>query len=224
MGKNMTQRLEIEIDKLKKNILSVGAFVETALHNAIEALMKIDLAMAQRIIEDDLKLDQMEVDLEEDCLKVLALYQPVAKDLRTVVAILKINSDLERIGDLAVNIAERSRRLVKSRRVDIPFDYRKMSKLVEGMLNKSLDALVKNDVNLAKQVCVADDEIDKMHKESFRIVQVLIPKHTDDLEQIIPFLSVSRYLERIADHATNIAEDVIYLIEGEIVRHGKGTG
>jgi phosphate transport system protein len=157
--------------------------------------------------------------MEEECLKILALHQPVGSDLRLIVAILKINNDLERIGDLSVNIAERAVFLASPETIDIPLDFARMAENVESMLRRSLDALVNTDLAAAHEVLEADDEVDAINREMYVQVQDAIRQHPQRVERLIHLLSASRHLERIADHATNIAEDVIYMIEGEIVRH-----
>jgi len=157
--------------------------------------------------------------VEEECLKLLALYQPVATDLRYIIAILKINNDLERVGDEAVNIAERVVFLAHQERFDIPFDFQLMSDKTQAMLRNSLDALVNSHAGLAHQVGLADDEVDDLNRQMYVWVQRAIREHPERVEPLIHLLSISRHLERIADYATNIAEDVIYLIDGEIVRH-----
>ena len=161
----------------------------------------------------------MEVDLEEECLKILALYQPVAADLRFIVSVLKINNDLERIADLAVNIAERTLGVSCEGRVPVPFDLGEMGRKVQTMLKKSLDALVNLEPQAAREVCHLDDEVDDIHKKNYRLVKEQIRKNPERIDSLIQYISVSRHLERIADLATNIAEDVLYMIEGEIVRH-----
>lgn len=215
----MALHLQNEINKLKKDILKLGAIVEDAVYQAVESIEKRDLKLAQDVIQCDSEIDQMEVDLEEECLKILALHQPVANDLRFVVAVLKINNDLERIGDLAGNIAERARLLASKDKIQIAFDFVAMAAKVQKMLKQSLDSFVNTDVTLARQVCTSDDEVDQINRGMYSQVQQLIPKNLDKLEQLIQHIAVSRNLERIADHATNIAEDVIYMIEGQIVRH-----
>lgn len=215
----MSKHLQTEIEKLKKHILAIGAVVEESLHKAVRALQSRDARLAESVIEMDIEIDRMEVDMEEDCLKVLALHQPVASDLRLIVAILKINSDLERIGDLAVNIAERAVFLAKQKPVDAPLDFAVMVEKTQEMLRNSLDALVDGDAKLAHKVCLADDDVDAINREMHLQVQEGIRLHPDEIESLIHLLSASRHLERIADHATNIAEDVIYMIEGHIVRH-----
>ncbi|MGH8015609.1 MAG: phosphate signaling complex protein PhoU, partial [Candidatus Zixiibacteriota bacterium] len=148
-----------------------------------------------------------------------ALYQPVATDLRFIIAILKINSDIERIGDLAVNIAQRAKTLAESKNKTMPFDLSGMFRLTTSMVKKSTDALVLLDSSLARDVGAMDDKIDDLHKGAYKTVEAEIVKDPQSVEYFINLLGVSRYLERIADHATNIAEDVVYLVEGTIVRH-----
>ncbi len=215
----MSRHLQREIDRLKKKILSLSTLVEESVQNAIYSIMKRDAKMSQRVIEKDNEIDQLEVDLEEDCLKILALHQPVAIDLRFIIAVLKINNDLERIGDLAVNIAQRAGYLASHPKVEIALDFPLMVEKTQVMLRKSLDSLVNLDDVTAKQVCEADDEIDRMHQEMYQAVQDGIRKNPENMESLIQHLSVSRQLERIADHATNIAEDVIYMVDGVITRH-----
>lgn len=215
----MPVHLQREIEKLKKKILYLGAIVEERLRMAVEALEQRNRSLAKQVIENDLEIDKMEVDVEEECLKTLALHQPVAVDLRYIIAVLKINNDLERIGDLAVNMAERAAFLSTQRKLEIPFDFPGMAEKVQSMLKRSLDALVKMDANLAREVCASDDEVDAMNRGMYIQVQEGIRKNPEHLESLVHTLSASRHLERIADLATNIAEDVIYMIEGEIVRH-----
>lgn len=215
----MSHHLQNEIQKLKKNILTLGKMVEDSVEMAINAMSQRDQILAQKVIDFDEQIDAAEVDLEEDCLKILALHQPVANDLRFVVSVLKINNDLERIGDLSVNIAERAVRLSTHPGVTIPFDFVDMAKRVQSMLRESLRALVNMDVNVANEVCLSDDEIDLRHSNVYDIVSDCIKQDINNIDTYIQFIVISRALERIADHTTNIAEDVIYMIEGEIIRH-----
>jgi len=210
-----------EMEKLKKRILTLGADVEETLQLAVQSLEKMDGSLAQQIVDSDDRIDQQEVDLEEECLKVLALHQPVANDLRFIVSILKINNDLERIADLAVNISERTLDLLKGERIAVPFEFSKMAKMVYEMVKKSLDSLVNLDHRQAREVISLDDEVDALHHQSYALVIEQIRKNPAHIESLISYLVVSRYLERIADQATNIAEDVLYLIQGVIVRHSK---
>ena len=215
----MTYRLHKEIDKLKHQILALVAEVEENVHMSVSSLIKYDSDLAETVIQADLKIDKMEIELEEECLKILALHQPVANDLRFIIAILKINNDLERISDLAVNIAERAKFLVTRKRIDISFDFATMAKKTQDMLRKSINALITLDTKMAFEVCRVDDEVDAMNREFYQIVKTVIQKNPQYIEDMTHYLGVSRHLERIADHATNIAEDVIYMINGEIVRH-----
>jgi phosphate transport system protein len=215
----MPAHLFREIENLKREILTLGAMAETAVRDATSALENRDESLAQSVIHNDDKLDGMEVQIEENWLKTLALHQPVAIDLRFIVAVLKINNDLERVGDLAVNVAERAAFLATQPPVDISFDFRAMARQAQEMLKKSLDALVNLSAEQAREVLVSDDEIDAMNRQMYLIVQDAIHAHPDQTGSLIHMLSASRHLERIADHATNIAEDVIYMIDGVIVRH-----
>ena len=215
----MTQHMQREMDKLKKMILALSAVVEESVQKAVESLQRMDVPLAQAVVQGDDQIDEMEVDLEEECLKILALHQPVAIDLRFIISVLKINNDLERISDLAVNVAERTIGLTSVGRIPEPFDLSGMSRKVEIMLEKSLDSLVNLDAQLAREVCRLDDEVDDLHKENYSLIKTQIRQYPERLDALVQYISVSRHLERIADLTTNIAEDVMYMIEGEIVRH-----
>ena len=215
----MPVHLQREIEKLKKDILTLGTMAEQSVREATQAIERRDETLARGVIEKDINLDQMEVEVEESCLKILALHQPVAIDLRFIIAVLKINNDLERVGDLAVNIAERALFLATVAEINIEFDFTKMALKTQEMLKKCLDALVNFNAQLAHEVCACDNEIDAMNRQVYLLVQNAMNTYPDQVESLIHLLSVSRHLERIADHATNIAEDVIYMIEGKIIRH-----
>ncbi len=216
----MIIHLQKELEKIKKRILSLGAMVEERVHMAINGIENRDADIAKRIIKTDYEIDEMEVEVEEECLKILALHQPVAVDLRFLTAVIKINNDLERVGDEAVNIARRLKAIAKREKFDFPFDYSLMAEKTESMLRKSLDALVNLDIDLALKVVTLDDEVDKLAKEAYDIAKNAVCDRPDHMGCLINLYLISRHLERIADHATNIAEEVIYLIQGEIVRHG----
>lgn len=218
----MQVHLQREIERLKKRILAIGALVEDSLQKAVRALRSRDPDLAALVIRTDAEIDDFEVEIEEECLKILALYQPVAHDLRFVIAVLKINGDLERIGDQAVNIAERAQYLSGRPPLEIPLELTTMVEKVQGMLKSSLDALVNGDEGQAMQVILQDDEIDALHRTMYDLVQDGIKTRLDLLDCYINILSVSRQLERVADQVTNIAEDVIYLVRGSIVRHSGG--
>jgi len=215
----MPKTLQKEIEKLKKRILSLSAIVQQQLWSAVKAVDERNPRLADKVIETDCEIDEMEVDIEEECLKILALHQPVAIDLRFIIAVLKINNDLERIGDYAVNIAERAKFLSMDQKTDYPFDFNKMAEKVQEMVKWSLDALVNMDTNIARKVFTHDNEVDDINRQMYRNVQEAIRRNPDHLEHLINLMGVSRNLERVADHATNISEDIIYMLEGEIIRH-----
>ncbi len=215
----MAKHLQREIESLQKKLMSLSAIVEEQVRSAVRALESRNISSAHNIINFDSNIDLMEIEVEEDCLKMLALYQPVAVDLRFIVAVLKINNDLERVADLASNIAESATRLTGTNLLSGNPIFTLMCDKALLMLRQCLDALFNRDANKASEVCVADDEIDNMNREIIDIVKKGISEHKDRINDYFLFLSVARNLERIADHATNIAEDVIYMIEGDIVRH-----
>jgi phosphate transport system protein len=216
--------LQREVDRLKRKILALGALVEENLRLAFHAIEQRDAAKARRVIETDVLIDQSEVEIEEECLKILALYQPVAGDLRFVAAVIKINSELERIGDLAENIAKRALQLLDEPMVTPPHTVAVMADRTETILERALDALVRQDAVTAREVLVADREIDALYRCLLDELKTMLRDrdHLDErLEAVVLLFSVARYLERLADHATNIAEDVLYMVEGEIQRHNE---
>jgi phosphate transport system protein len=215
----MKRHLERELDRLRKKILTLSAMVEGNIEKALLSLTRHEIKLAQEVIESDHEIDHFEVEIEEDCLKILALYQPEAIDLRYVVGILKMNNDLERMGDLAVNIAERSAYLADKKGTKLFLDFTNMGEKTIAMVKKALDSLIKMDAAMAREVCAADDEVDELHRNMLLLIQDYIEKNPHEVKVLIHLLLVSRHLERIADQATNIAEDVIYMIEGIIIRH-----
>ncbi len=217
----MTRHLLWEIEQLKRMILSLSTLVEENLRRAVKAVEDKDSILAEQAIDGDKEIDRMEVRVEEECLKLLALHQPVAFDLRFIVSVLKINRELERIGDLATNIAERVSVLAARKNISITFDFPGMTEKTQNMLRLSLDSLVKLDSSLARSVLPLDDEVDEIHRGMYGLVKEGI-QNNQDIDVLIHLLMISRHLERIADHAVNIAKDVIYLVEAEIVRH-KGS-
>ena len=215
----MSAHLQHEIGKLKKQILSLCSLVEGQVEKALRAALDRDDELAEEVERADAEIDQREIEVEEECLKTLALHQPVAIDLRMIVSTLKINNDLERIGDMAVNIARKARGLVQEPPPDLPCDLASMWSKTHAMLRDSIDALVNMDVPLATSICGRDDEIDRMKSEIRREIELAIRRQPAKVGSLLRLLAVSRNLERIADLATNIAEDVIYLVEGRITRH-----
>jgi phosphate transport system protein len=215
----MSLLLQDAIGELKTKMLSLSAKVELALGDAVTALRGRDADLAAKVVRGDSEIDALEVQLEEECLKVLALHQPVAVDLRFIVSVIKLTNDLERIGDLAADLAERAAALAWQPALAPVAPLTEMPDLVMQLLRQCLDAIVNIDADKARAVCEADDAVDDLHAQTYVEVRRRIsedPAHTD---RLIEELSISRYLERIADHCTNIAEDVIYLAEGQIVRH-----
>lgn len=215
----MPVHLQREIEKLKRSVLSLSALVEDMVHRSIKTLRERDAILARAIIDLDPLIDEREVDIEEECQKILALHQPVANDLRFIIAVLKINAELERIADAAVNIAERVVFLVSQEPIEIPFDYVAMAGKACEMLRKSLDALVNHDARLAYKVIAVDDEVDAMNREAYVRIENSIQADPGRVGCFTHILGISRHIERIADHASNIAEEVVYLIEGKIIRH-----
>jgi len=215
----MPVHLKRDIDNLKRKILFLGAHVEESLRNAVIALLDRDAIKAIDVIKGDTEIDRLEVEIEEDCLKILALYQPVAIDLRFIVAVLKINNDLERVGDLAVNIAERAENLTRRKKIKFPPELQLMLDKSQNMLRLSLDALVNLDAKEALKVCGLDNEVDELNRVMYDKIKIELRSNPDDPAPYLMILTISKILERIGDQATNIAEDVIYMVEGKIVRH-----
>ena len=216
----MPSNIKHEIGKLKKDVLHLGAYVEDNLQKAMKALLEQDEQLAREVQERDNEIDRTEINVEEHCLNVLALHQPVASDLRFVITVLKINNDLERIGDLAAKIADKVILLADLGGVlEIPVEFELMFERTMWMLKNSLDALVSEDADLAYKVCIADHEVNEAKRLIRSQLEVLIGQESQKAIQLVKLMGVSRSLERIADHATNIAEDVIYMLQGKIVRH-----
>ena len=219
MEKRIRKQFTNELENIKKRILALGAMVEERVQMAIKAIDTNDSDLAQEIIKKDYEIDETEVELEEECLKVLALHQPMAIDLRFVIAVIKINAELERIGDQAVNIAERVDVTAKREQLDFYFDYSSMGEKAQAMLKMSLDALINLDYDLAFKVVMMDDEVDRIKSEAYDKIKKAMSENPDKIGYLINLFLISRHLERLADHATNIAEEVVYLVEGEIIRH-----
>jgi phosphate transport system protein len=215
----MSIHFQRDLEVLNRELLAVGSIVEEAINKAIAALVDRRDDLAHEVIEGDRRIDDKEVAMEEECLKILALHQPVARDLRFVVTVMKVNNDLERMGDYAVNIAERVTYLANRDPIHLPLDIGRTAELARAMVRDSLDSLVNLDVKLANSVLLRDNEVDEAHRDMFVAVQSLMIQDPKTIKRAIHLLSVSRYLERIADLATNVAEDVIFLAEGQVIRH-----
>jgi phosphate transport system protein len=215
----MRVHFQRDVDKLKRQILALSAEVEDDVRAAVRAVENRDEELARQVINREPQINTMEVDVEENCLKILALHQPVAGDLRYVIAVLKINQDLERIGDLAVHIAEHALFLCGQPPLAIPFRLGEMADKSQAMLKKVLDAFVNMNEPQAREVCASDSEIDAIKHDIIQQVKKAMTQNIALFESLHQIINIARHLERIGDHATNIAEDLIYLIEGRIVRH-----
>jgi phosphate transport system protein len=220
----MPVHLQKDLERLTKITLEMGTIVEETISLAVSSFILNDRSLAEQVVAGDKDVDSREVQIEEECLKILALHQPVARDLRFVVAVLKMNNDLERMGDFAVNLAERVIYLSARDAVPVPKALKVMADKATTMVRRSLDSLVESDAVLAQRVILSDDDVDQLRDELFTEVLDEIRKDVDRLDQWVQVLSAVRYLERIADLATNIAQDVVYLVQGEVVRHQDPTG
>ena len=217
--RTMTKHLHRDLEAVHQEILSLSAMVEGMIDQATTALLDRKHDIATTVIASDEKVDRREVRIEEDCLKILALHQPVAIDLRRIATVMKVNNDLERIADLAVNIAERALALDNFLQFPVPKKLKSMVSMSTQMVRNALDAFVGLDASAARSVLSMDDAIDELNLEIIRELQSLIQQQPDLVVPALHCFSASRHIERIGDHATNIAEDVIYLVEGDIVRH-----
>jgi phosphate transport system protein len=215
----MSVHLSKEVAKLKKKILQLCAEVEENVRRAVLSVVSMDAAAAEDVRRKDMEIDRMEIEIEEECLKILALHQPVANDLRYVIACLKLSNDLERVGDQADNIARRTLSIIKHNGQAVPVDFTPMMDKTRAMLKKALDCLIDMDSRLAAEVIESDAEINRYHKKMYDEIRTFIKKDPENFDYYINLSNVSRHLERIGDYATNIAEDVIYMVDGEIVRH-----
>lgn len=214
----MHRNFHREIDKLQKTLLTMGSMVEDRVRKACSVIESEDIELTKKIIKSDWEIDEMEIEIEEECLKIMALYQPVAKDLRFLVTVIKINNEMERIGDYAVQIAKRVKRLSKFGSPDFSFNFQEMTDKVMRELRMSIDALVDRDVEVAKQIFLLDQEINDLRSEAYKMIIAEMGSSPNDSTSLLNLYLVVRHLERIADRATNIAEDVIYMVEGDIVR------
>jgi len=215
----MQRHFDEELEKLKEKILKMSSLVEKAIHLSIKALVDRESELAQQIIKSDDQINMLEIEIDEFSLKLLALRQPQAGDLRLITSIMKINNDLERIGDLAVNISERTIELLKFPIVKPLIDIPRMAEIAQGMVKDSLDAFVNRDSKLARSVCERDDKVDNLNDQIFRELLTYMLQDPKTIERAVDLILVGRNLERIADHATNICEDVIYIVDGKTIKH-----
>ena len=215
----MAQHLQRDVETLKKALMDISVMVEDAINKAILALVDRRTELARDVMHGDNEIDQKEVMIEEECLKILALPHPVAADLRFIIVVLKVSNDLERMGDLAVNITERAAYLSTHPPLQVELDFPLMAEKVRMMVRESLTSLINRDTELAREVLAKDDDIDDLNRDMFVSLQDLMRSDTNTVERAVHSLSASRHLERIADLATNIAEDVVFMVEGELIRH-----
>jgi phosphate transport system protein len=215
----MERHFHQELNELKEDLLKMGSLVELAIHNAVSSLTSRESKLAERTMKGDEAINNLEILIERKCLELLALRQPVAADLRFIAAALQLIKDLERMGDQAVNIAERGLILNQEPQVKPYIDLPKMAVLVESMVKDSLDAFVNRDVAKARNVCERDDQVDNYNDKIFQELLSLMSKDQSTVNRAVYLIIIGRSLERIADHATNIAEDVIYMVEGRVIKH-----
>ncbi len=210
---------EEDLKTLKQRLLNMGALVEERVHLAVQALMERRADLAEQVVAGDRVVNELQIEIDDRCLKLLALQQPMASDLRFITCAMKINADLERIGDQAVNVAQNALRLLPHPPLRALIDVPRMAELAQAMTRDSLDAFVRKDAALARRVLRRDDEVDQLKDQVFRVLLTYMMADPGTIERALGLILVSRNLERIADHATNIAEDVIFLVEAKDVRH-----
>jgi phosphate transport system protein len=214
----MERHFEVELQTIRERLLAMGTLAEAMIHKSVRALVDRDEALIQAVLAHEEEMDLLCIEIDDRCFTQLALQQPMASDLRFLVASIKINSDLERIADQAVSIALRARALIQEPQVKPLIDIPRMATLTQEMVRKSLDAFVRRDPELARTVIESDDEVDSLRDQVFRELLVYMMADTATIPRALALILISRNLERIADHATNIAEDVIYIVRGEDVR------
>jgi phosphate transport system protein len=212
-----------ELDELRQQLLDMATLVVSAIHWSVSALVERDEQQAQQVVRNESRINRMEIDIDEHATRLLALYQPMAKDLRFLTAAIKINTDLERMGDLAINVVERALSLMSRPPVEPPVDVPHMAELVESMVHQSLEAFVRGDDSLARTVLMSDDAVDDLKDSIYKELIEFMQADPLTIGVGVDLMFVAHNLERIADHATNIAEDVLYLVEGIDVRHHAET-
>ncbi len=216
----MERHVDQELKELNQDILKMGALVEESIYRSIEALKNRDKAMAKSVIENDTNIDKLELVVDEKCIDLIARYQPVAKDLRFITTGMKINAELERIADIAVDIAQRTLELVDKPLLKPLIDIPKLASIAQKMVNMSIDAFVKGDIAIAKEVLLSDPEADQLRNVIQKeLIEDYMVKDGTTAPRAVQLLLITRFLERICDHTTNIAEDVIYMVQAEVVRH-----
>ena len=215
----MQRHVDVELARVKDELLKMASLAEAAIGVAVKALVKRDAELARQVVSSDKAINDLEIEIDEMCLRTMALYQPEAKDLRFLAMTLKINNDLERMGDQAVNIAERTLDLLKEPLLKPLIDLPRMAETAQQMVKSSLDAFVRQDVAMARAVCERDDEVDRYDDQIFRELLTYMMEDPKAITRSVNLILVSRHIERIADHATNVAEDVIYMVQGKTIKH-----
>ena len=215
----MARQKEQELEKLKEQILTMGGFVEEAIRKSMKALVERDRDLAIQVIDGDAIINNHDVEIEEECIKFLALWQPTGSNLRFVTTAIKIITDLERMADLAVDICERTVELNDEPPLKPYIDLPRMAEAAQKMLKDSLDAFVARDADLAMTVCEADDFVDNLNQQIFNELLIYMLKDPKNISRAVRLTYITKYLERIADHATNIAEMVVFLVKGKVIRH-----
>ncbi len=215
----MERRFDEELRSLKERLLSMAGIAEQSVGKAVKALVDRQAEIARAVIKDDIAINRHEVEIEEACLSLLARYQPEAKDLRFIAMVFKIVNDLERVGDQAVNISERTLELLTAPLLKPLIDIPKMAALAQQMLKDALDAFVNQDAERARAVCRRDDEVDRLNDQIYQELLTYMTRDPDTITRAVDLILVGRHLERVADHATNIAEDVYYLVRGTTIKH-----
>ncbi len=213
-----------ELDSLKERLLAMGGLAEERVRESVRGLMDRDGAALDAVLGGDQPINNLHIELDDRCFKLLALHQPMAADLRVIVAAVKINTDLERVGDLAINIAEAGKRYLRHAPVKPLIDIPRMGELAQSMLRDALDAFVRRDIALAEAVLAADDTLDALKTQIFRELLTYMLQNPSTIEPALDLILISRHLERIGDHATNVAEDVIFILSAKDVRHTGSAG
>ena len=216
----MERHVDQELKSLNQDILKMGVFAEEAIYKSVEALKNRDKALAKSVIDNDNNVDQLELSIDEKCIDLIARYQPMAKDLRFITTGMKINSELERIADIAVDIAQRTLELVDKPLLKPLVDIPKLTSIAQNMVKMSIDAFVKGDIELAKKVLLSDSEANNLRNTIQKeLTEDYMAKDSSSVIRAVQLLLIARFLERICDHTTNIAEDVIYMVQAEVVKH-----
>jgi phosphate transport system protein len=222
MPDRLVPHFQEELERLKTRLLEMGGLAEDRVRSAVEGLVERDVPLVDRVLGGDMPINQLHIEIDGRCFKLLALHQPMAVDLRSIVSAVKINTDLERVGDLAINIAEAVRRYMRHPPVKELIDIPRMADIAQSMLRDSLDAYVRRDIALAQSVLNQDDELDALKTQVFRELLTFMLQDPTTIEPALDLILISRHLERIGDHATNVAEDVIFMVSARDVRHHAG--